>query len=82
MTTDIVSPAYSYVMRKIRPYVISGRGNGPEVFKAVELAMRRGDAHAADLRKVLDDLEVEIKVNGDPLAFNRLRLVEKLLTLL
>ncbi len=82
MTTDIGSPAYSYVMRKISPYVISGRGNGPEVFKAIELAMRRGDAHAAELRQVLDDLDVEIKALADPLAFNRLRLVEKLLTLL
>jgi hypothetical protein len=82
MTTDIESPAYSYMMRKIRPYVVSGRGNGPEVFKAVELAMRRGDAHAAELRQVLDDLEIEIKVMADPLAFNRLNLVERLLTLL
>lgn len=82
MTTDIESPAYSYMMRKIRPYVVSGRGNGPEVFRAVEEAVRRGEARSGDVLRVLETLEDEVKVMDDPLAFNRLKLVERLLTLL
>jgi hypothetical protein len=82
MTTDIESPAYSYMMRKIRPYVVSGRGNGPEIFRMVEEAVRRGEVRQSDVVHVLETLEVEVKVADDPLAFNRLKLVERLLTLL
>ncbi len=82
MTTSIESDAYVYMMRKIRPYVVSGRGTGPDVFKMIQASVQRGIVRGAELQQVLEDLEIETKVNGDPLAFNRLRLVERLLTLL